>query len=210
MEEKDIRLEVAMMFFELGFVWYHPPDMRPWFDPKDTEKKAEPEPKTPKDRRAMGLIDLLLCNPVSETVLCEVKSIDMYDKPQAGHNGSLPFKNGNAISTAQRETLDRWHYKLLGHGFLAIGTIEKKRRLWVIPWDEYVQVEMELFNDNKKSIFVYSPSKRGIEDFFSPFEAIWIGTSGPVHWQFPESHPVHKIKVFPHPEHEWDPISLRF
>jgi hypothetical protein len=212
MDEKNIRVDIAEMFYELGFIPWHPPDLKPLFrkdnevKPKEDEVDQEDFPITRK-KKMMGRIDLILGNPAGETVLCETKRIVMKDGPRMGHNGTLYFSD---ISKDQRDTLDRWCYGMLGTGFLGLGTIEtkEKRRLWVIPWNEWVQVEIEYtekYQAKGLTVFPYQEAP-GIYEEFMPFECIKI-TGG---WEFQAGHPALKIKTFPHQEDEWKAISPRY
>lgn len=210
MDESDIRNEVSEVLYSIGIIPYHPPDMRPFFKEKEGEKPAEKEEKKERRQRGFGRIDLIGANPAGETVLVEVKDLVMADGPKMGHNAILYFKE---ISKSQRETMDRWVYHLLGTGFLAIGTIEngsEKRRLFIIPWDEWAAAELELFNQGFMGMPLISTRNLGISNFFERCELEWIGTKEKVHWKFPGYHPILKIKRGVLVDTQYDPISLRF
>lgn len=213
MDESDIRNEVSEVLYSAGIIPYHPPDMRPFFKEKDGEKKEnEEEKKDKKERRQRGFgrLDLLGGNPAGETVLVEVKDVIMLDGPKVGHNGILYFKE---ISKSQRETLDRWVYHLYGTGFLAVGTIENgniKRRLWLIPWSEWVTAELELFNQGFMGMPIVSSRHMGFTDYFEAFELEWIGVKEKLHWKLQDDHPLMQIKRRIIPENQYEPISLRF
>lgn len=210
MDESNIRNEFARAAYELGFVWYHPPDMTPFYK-KDSKEQAKDAPKAPKNKREMGKIDLILANPRGPSVLVETKRIDMTDGPRIGHNGSIAFAD---ISPAQRGTLDRWVYHLLGDGYLAIGTIEPstkiRRRLWLIDWEMWVREETNAFDLGYKGFPVTSTKGFGLSNLFSEYELEWL-VGGDIQWGIPEHHPIRRtVGLYPHPENEWEPISIRF
>lgn len=211
MNEDTIRNEVSLMIWQLGFTFYHPPDMRPMFDrgkPKPVEE--EKEVKSQRAKRDVGRIDLIFPNPLGETILVETKAVRMEDGPRMGHNGILRF---NAISTSQRKTLDRWVFKMTGQGFLGIGTIDQveQRRLWMVPWDHWVDREIDMFQEHGfKGMPVHSSKAMGMDELLQTYECEWLGTKGDVHWKLPDGHPILKIKAAPHVENEWDAVSLRF
>lgn len=224
MDESTIRLEISNLMYSFGFVCHHPPDMKPIWDRKKTaDEKPEEKKDQPKVARVKkdfaGNIDLMCMNPAGESVIIEVKRIVMTDKPRAGHNGALYFSD---ISTSQRKNLDRWCFGLGGPAYIGIGTIESNeaRRLWIVPWEDWVDMENEMISQGHPGIPVYSSKAVGLCNFFGNkeiadkyFECDWQGVSTDVHWSFPLTHPIWRVRKLgtrPSIENEFKIVSSRF
>jgi hypothetical protein len=99
------------------------------------------------------------------------------------------------ITPEQRRWLGAWA-EGGGLGYLAIGTLgERPRRLWVIDWLEWLQIE-ERVSASQKSISVdggqrHISKEHNIGILCSPWE-LWRVAGG---WEFPEGHTLSKIGV---------------
>ncbi len=216
MDESTIRSEVRSLLYAYGFLCDHPPDMSLQYDKNKTQEQRSQQQKEAleearvKQSKGVGKIDLIALNPVGPSILVECKKITMENGPVKGHNGSIRF---DAISLAQRRTLDRWCFPLAGDAFLAIGTIDsaEQRRLWIIPWKEWVEKELKICSDTIKGLPVYSKQGLGLVDLFPTSECKWIGTKTDVHWDLPDWHVIPTIRAWkPRPDDEMKIHSLRF
>jgi hypothetical protein len=153
MEEKTLRLEVQHLLRDLGFWDYHPPDDTPIATPAQIATivktlKLAPNAfgiiqnilKPPSWRResvSLSRPDIYGLNPKGPTVIVEVKLMQPKVKIE-------PWIHPSLISDGQRAWLDAWCYEADGHGFLAVGTSDTPRQLFIVPWPEWVKMEKEL------------------------------------------------------------------
>jgi hypothetical protein len=153
MNEANIRLEVQHVIRALGFWDYHPPDDN--YDERinkiistfhlDKWKNAFFMIKNilfPRGQAvAPGRPDIYGLNPRGLTCVIEVKTIE----PKVNIE---PWFNPAMISDKQRNWLDAWCIEAMGSAFLAIGTLEQPRSLWIIPWEWWVNLENRLQKQN--------------------------------------------------------------
>ncbi len=210
MDEKAIREEIQILIYDLGFIPYHPPDMKPiWDKGEDGKVHVNDEAvKKEKKKRSMTRIDIVGLNPVGPGILIECKKIDL-EMVNEKENGRFYFRD---ISKAQRESLDRWAFGFNGDAFIGIGTTGGKwRRLWIVPWKVWVEAEKSVMSSGGKGMPVYSTKGLGIMDLFKYFELKWIGTGQDCHWSLPDWHPMQSIQRWcPRPENEYQIFSERF
>jgi hypothetical protein len=194
MNESAIREEVQHMFRDLGWNDYHPPDV--------AFKGA------PVGGVSMGRPDIYLLNTSDASIVCEVKTftqvktIELYFDP-------------NRISNKQRRWLDWWVYGRTGAGYLAIGTLVRPRRLFLVPWSWYV--EQEFFQRNREAMtweldpstldeHIGLPKKMPISLFeMVSWECIWSNGG----WTIPSGHGIHNFKTILHKPEQWHTVSLR-
>jgi hypothetical protein len=188
MDEADIRLGVQHLMNSLGFWPYHPPDDTPVATPAQIQNiiktfnldgnafgKIHNILKPPTWRResvSLSRPDIYGLNPRGPTAVIECKVFQPKVKIEAWIHPSI-------ISDGQRQWLDTWHYQADGHGFLAIGSLDQPRRLWVVPWEEWVQMEKELA---EKVVDFHIKESNLLPDY----ELVKI-TDG---WQLPDYHPL--------------------
>lgn len=145
-----------------------------------------------------GRPDILVLDPLSRTLVCEVKIVDL-DK-------SLSFAF-TQIEDDQRRWMTAW-MEHEGRGFIAIGTLsERPRRLWVIPWSEWIYrleptfkdrewtsipVDHKLYKRISKNIPVLSMVTE-----FEKYQMLWVigkriegNKFSMSHWEFPEGHEI--------------------
>ena len=153
MLEKDIRLEVQHVLRSLGFWDFHPADDTPVATPAQIAQIIKAcglsqdkfgvirnilqPPTWKRESISMARPDIYGLNPSGKTVVIEVKKIEPKVKID-------PWLDPADISDGQRAWLDMWCYDAKGEGFLGVGTIEAPRRLWIIPWMEWVDMEKRL------------------------------------------------------------------
>ena len=143
-------------------------------------------------RTDTGRPDILCINGA----VVEVKKIDELIRKE-------PWFDPTKISNTQRRQLDYYCFGRVFLTFLAIGTtFGNPRRLWVIPWTDWVAMEYALQYKN--------PDKFRIQlsdlESFTEYEMTWGKGSL---WTFPTDHPILKVAM-PRHENEWQPISIRF
>ena len=214
MQEKDIRLEIQVLMRSLGFWDYHPPDDTPVVTPTQIEKIIDtfhlPKNawgillnifKLPEFRRetiSMARPDIFCLNPFGRTAVIEVKIIEPKVKIE-------PWLNPRKISNGQRDWLDRWSYDADGLGFLAVGTIETPRRLWIVPWKEWDTMEKRIAE--RQPIVTEIPDFRiNISDLLADYELKKI-TGG---WALPLFHPLLGEAMVNELHWKKNPISFRF
>ena len=79
-----------------------------------------------------GVPDLIVMNPSGPGIYIEAKYIDTYDET------SFAFA---AIEESQRRWLFDWEKVRRGGSYLAIGASANERRLYIIPWLEWLYIE---------------------------------------------------------------------
>jgi hypothetical protein len=194
LNEADIRQEVQRMLRAIGWNDYHPPDI--------TFKGA------PVGGVSMGRPDIYLFNSVDVSAVCEVKTFVKVKKIE-------PYFNPEHISNKQRRWLDWWVYGRNGIGMLAIGSLDRPRRLFIVPWEDYVideffqrnrearenDVDINTLND-----FIGLPKKMPISIFENNvYECDWTKEG----WILKSTHPLNRFKTIPHSENQWKNVSLR-
>jgi len=167
MNERTVRQDSYRLFRELG-LW------------PITQTDAQVCPrcgtiiKPPKGRP-----DILVLNPTGPGLVCEVKAV---------HGKSFPT---NEITPEQRRWLDRWT-GAGGLGLLALGTlVPRQRRLWLVPWLEWLEVEGQIKPYQKSIPVVAEPGMRRViqenhldlEHLLQPWEL--RQNNG---WHLPENH----------------------
>ena len=115
MDEELIRTDITRMLAKLGIWYYHPPDY-------EVEKYGKARPD-------------ILC--INAPLVIESKRIDPKTDVEAWFDPAR-------ISDAQRIWLDMWVYEAAYDGYIGIGTIETPRRIWVIHWRDWVEMEKRL------------------------------------------------------------------
>lgn len=121
-----------------------------------------------------GRPDLIVLNKTGPSIVIEVKAVNLE------RDKSLAFSH---ITPEQDRWLQAWtNEKPWGIGFLAVGTIEAKRRLWVIP---YMDWKVDVFEAatlaGKKSV-----SMETLERIMPQYMLKKV-TGG---WEFPDDHPM--------------------
>jgi len=174
MNETQLRTEIQHLVDSLGFWHFHPPDTGP-------TESARP--------------DIFCLNPRGVTVVIEVKRIEPKAKIE-------PWFDPANISDGQRQWLDNWYFKM-GMGFLGIGTIEAPRRLWIIPWQSWVEMETRLCEKDLNF-------RINLSDLSPEFELARI-TGG---WQLPNFHPLLPLALVltcpPRSTKEWNEKKFSF
>jgi hypothetical protein len=177
----------------LGFWDYHPPDDTPIATPAQISTiiktlKLDPKvfgiivnilkpPTWKRESVSLSRPDIYALNPFNMTAVIEVKIIEPKVKIE-------PWFDPAKISDGQRAWLDMWCYDANGHGYLAIGTIEGSRRLWIYPWEHWVNLEKKL---GEKDI----DFRIKISDLSNEWELTRV-TGG---WQLPNFHPLLAIVI---------------
>ena len=211
MHEKEIRQEVQRLMRSLGFWDYHPPDDTPVATPAQIQKiittfklpanahgiiyNIFSPPEFRREKISMSRPDVFGLNPFARTVVIEVKAIEPKVRVE-------PWLDPKAISDGQRDWLDRWCYDAGGLGFLAVGTLQDPRRLWIVPWKEWVIMEKQLAT-KAGDILKF---KIGIGDLYVDYECKKI-TGG---WALPLFHPLLGEAMFYDLNWKKEPISFRF
>lgn len=174
MNEEHIRVEIQHLVNSLGFWHHHPADTGP-------TESARP--------------DIFCLNPRGVTVVIEVKRIEPKVKIE-------PWFDPANISDGQRQWLDNWYFKL-GLGFIGIGTIEAPRRLWIIPWQAWVEMEVKLCE--KDTFF-----RINLSNLDEEFELERIAGG----WKLPLYHPLLPLALEttrpPRSTHEWNEKKFSF
>ena len=183
------------MFRGIGWNDYHPPDV--------SFKGA------PTGGVSMGRPDIYLLNTKGPSAVCEVKTfqdvkvVELWLEP--AH-----------ISNKQRRWLDWWTYGRNGLGYLAIGSVKAPRRLFVVPWEDYV--ELEFFQRNREAMEkeidpitldedLGLPKKMPVSLFETKFyECSWETGKG---WHFHPSNPILQVPLKLHEKEHWNTVSLR-
>lgn len=194
MNEAHIREEVQKMLRGIGWNDYHPPDI--------SFKGA------PVGGVSMGRPDIYLFNSVDVSAMCEVKTFTQVKTIEL-------YLDPTRISNKQRRWMDWWVYGRNGAGYLALGTLEAPRRLFLVPWKDYVQEE---FLQRSREA-----TNKGI-DSTTLDENIGLPKKMPIHlfeklslecawekgiWLIHPAHDIQRFKTFPHEKKHWDTISLR-
>ena len=195
MLEADIREEVQKMLREAGWNDYHPPDI--------AFKGA------PVGGVSMGRPDIYLFNTVGPSAVCEVKTFTRVKTIET-------YLDPSKISNKQRRWLDWFTYGRKGMGLLAIGTLDRPRQLFLVPWERYV--EQEVFQINREALdegfnsdtidlaTIGVPKKMLIHLFEQPsWECTWTKEG----WKMHLDHPLLKIPTMPHVKEQWNAVSLR-
>ena len=145
-----------------------------------------------------GRPDLLVLDPIGKTLVCEVKAVNV--------EKALSFAF-SLIEDDQRRWLNAWKDHQ-GQGYLALGTIgERPRRLWVVPWSEWITLEEQMklgsFTSIPVDLTLYKKVSKAIPSFsicdlFDGLYSLdWV-TDTKVqgekftgsHWEFPPNHEV--------------------
>jgi hypothetical protein len=117
-----------------------------------------------------------------------------------------PWFDPKEISNGQRKHLDYYCWARHFLTFLVIGTLWRPRRLWCIPWKEWVDMEHVVSNHAENLAFRISLSK--LEEF-PQYELPWSPITH--FWVFPEGHPITLAhNRGPHFPSDWLPYSIRF
>jgi len=164
MHESELRQEIKRMLDKRGFWAYHPPD--------DIAKRIG---------FVSGRPDMFVLNPQCKTVIVEMKTFEPKARIEEWFDPA-------EISDAQRDFLDRWVYDAEGKGFLGIGTlVGNPRRMWMVPWNEWVEMEVRLATEGLKF-------QIKISDLPTFTELIWNKGE----WKIPIGHPLNEIEVTYH------------
>jgi hypothetical protein len=119
----------------------------------------------------IGRPDILVLSPKGRSCVVEVKVVNMKREKAFALD---------SISPEQRRWLTSW-FEAGGKGYLALGTVNiRPRRLWLIPWHEWLSAEKRAASMEKKSIPIdlqtYSrlPSVRhDVAGWFEEHELEW-------------------------------------
>lgn len=202
----------------LGTWPYHPPDDTPIATPEQISKilklfRADNKmfgairnilqpPQWRRETVALSRPDVYLLNPAGPTIIIEVKA--MSDPKKVA-----PSIHPSEISDGQRQWLDNWTYISAGLGFLGVGTVSgKPRRFWLIPWEEWVDLEFHL----QEKTFDFRISTDDLDQRWpeKPYELKWEGKGM---WSLPRYHPIlAQVDDEKCPPKEWkkEQRSLRF
>ena len=190
MDEAKLRNEVQHLIRDLGFWDYHPPDDTPVATAGQIQQIIQAcritvanafgiirnilmPPEWRRDKISLARPDIYGLNPRGYTAVIEVKLMAEKKKIE-------PWIHPNVISIGQRQWLDNWVFNSSGPGFLAIGTADTPRRLWVVPWGDWVEMEHKLHELSPDFHIKVS----NLEDHW---ECKWI-TGGK--WELPLYHPL--------------------
>ncbi len=134
-----------------------------------------------------GRPDIMVLNPWGQSIVVEVKAI---------RGGSFAFSQ---IEEKQRKWLNRWE-ESDGRGFIAIGTLERPRRLWIIDWFPWLRLE-EVISEHQASIPVTAgpgylrslqDNNLDMDNLCKDFELNRI-TGG---WEMPKDHTIRRMYEF--------------
>lgn len=151
-----------------------------------TQTDALPCPKCHTlSKPPVGRPDIIVLNPTGRTVVVEVKAL-------RGKSFSM-----DQIEEKQHKWLDRWANDS-GYGYIAIGTmIPRHRRLWIIDWDFYREVE-DLISPIQRTIPLVAGKgyRREMQDNHLDFKHLfpdWEMTRITGSWEFPTNHTIRRI-----------------
>lgn len=107
-----------------------------------------------------GRPDILVLSPRGQSTVVECKLFP--------REGAFPF---SAIDTGQHRWLNNWTLDG-GTGFLALGThgragvMENPRRLWLVPWRDWLRIEMLLRDAGQASLPLINKAgqRRAVQD----------------------------------------------
>jgi len=174
-DEAKIRIEIQNMLVEAGLEYYHPADT-------GFTENARP--------------DILSVNKHGGIVI-EVKIIEKKKRIE-------PWFDPKKIPNRQRRQLDYYCWDRHINTYLAIGTtFGKPRRIWLVEWYLWVEMEKQLVELNEGSLDFRINMSDLVNRNFQ--ELIW-NTGGK--WTLPWDH-VLLLKALPR-INEWIPRSIRF
>ncbi len=211
MLEETIRREVMRLMFTMGFDCMHIPDIR-------ASESARP--------------DLYCMQPIGQSFAIEVKRLEHRERVE-------PSLACSSISNAQRKWLDRWTLHRGGKAFLALGTVDPPRRLFIIPWRTWLVHEQKkgmevhgfdgLYPQQELRMYIsdileFRDAPTGIQqgEIIGPlFEAEWITPKSDhfpdySRWKLNERHPLivdrnfAPQQMFADDSVEWPVVSYRF
>ena len=178
MEESDVRHDIYIALQKYGYWPVHGRDVI--ICPRCNNRLY---PK-------LGRPDLLILDPLDCTKVCEVKAIYL--------DRELSFAFSK-IEPEQRRWLDAW-VSVHGEAYLGIGTIEPKRSIWVIPWEDYRVTEDRLIAEGYTNIPVSLQNYKKINKTvpntsialeFDGYEMYRDkAPDGKYYWRFNDSHPL--------------------
>ena len=197
MNEASIRMEVQRMFREIGWNDYHPADI--------SFKGA------PVGGVSSGRPDIYMFNSVDVSAMCEVKTftqvktIELYFDP-------------TRMSNKQRRWMDWWVYGRNGVGMIAFGTLVQPRRLFIVPWKDYVQEELFQRNREWQNLVTLGENPAPLDDALGLPKKMPISCFEKLGWECGWDHgkwtmhpaaEILKFKTVPHSKEHWSTVSLR-
>ncbi|MBD3309510.1 hypothetical protein GF348_24235 [candidate division KSB3 bacterium] len=173
MKEKDIRQEVYHLLHTEYDLWPIT-QMDLAICPRCHAKVKPP----------IGRPDILVLNPLGRTIVIEVKAI---------RGGSFSFSD---IRDEQRQWLDNW-LEAGGFGYIAIGTLKRPRRLWIVDWAVWRNAEKQI-KPIQKSIPVVAGKgyNRELQDKNLDMSTLFVRhelEKIPYSWELPEDHTIRRI-----------------